>query len=174
MRIISGIHKGRKLHPPSNLPIRPTKDMAKESLFNILNHRYSFANKEVLDLFAGSGNISYEFGSRGCYKMTAIDKNKNCIAYIKEQKKKLRLNINPIQSDAIKYIKKTTNKFDFIFIDPPYNYDYYNEIQKIIIERKIIKSDGCVIIEHDKQTKFTEGNIELKKYGTVYFSIFSF
>ncbi len=174
MRIISGIHKGRKLHPPSNLPIRPTKDMAKESLFNILQNRYYFKNKEVLDLFAGSGNISYEFGSRGCYKITAVDKNKNCIAYIREQKKNLQLNINPIQSDAINYIKKTTSKFDFIFIDPPYNYENYNKIKELIIEKNIIKENGCLIIEHDKQTKFTEENLELKKYGSVCFSIFSF
>ncbi len=174
MRIISGIHKGRKLIAPKNLPVRPTTDRAKEALFNILENRYYFENKNVLDLFAGTGNIGYEFASRGCKDIIAIDKNKSCINYIQKTASTLGININAILDDSLEYITKCNKQFDFIFVDPPYNYPNYQDIKKNILEKKIIKKNGCLIIEHDKNTIFLDQHLDHRKYGNIHFSIFSF
>ncbi|MBL6874282.1 MAG: RsmD family RNA methyltransferase [Flavobacteriales bacterium] len=171
MRIISGVHKGKKIQAPTNLPIRPTTDRAKESLFNILENRYLFENKKILDLFSGSGNISFEFSSRANVEITAVDNNLNCIEFIRKINKELNYNITTVQSDCIKFINNTNEKFDIIFMDPPYNYEQYHALRELIIEKKIINRDGCLIIEHDRNTMFEDDSIDLRKYGKVYFSI---
>ena len=174
MRIIAGTHKGRKINPPNNLTVRPTTDRAKEALFNILENRYYFDEKNALDLFSGTGNISYEFASRGCEKIVAVDNNYNCVNYIEETTKDLDFNISTIKSDCLQYLKNCKQQFNFIFADPPYNYNQYKELKNIVIDNNLIKKDGCLIIEHDKETAFKEDNVELRKYGTIHFSIFSF
>ena len=97
MRIISGTHKGRRLIAPSTLPVRPTTDRAKESLFNIIQNRYYFEEKNMLDLYSGTGNIAYEFASRGCDKILVVDNNYNCIKYIEETANRLDFNIITIK-----------------------------------------------------------------------------
>lgn len=174
MRIISGTHKGRRLMAPSTLPVRPTTDRAKESLFNIIQNRYYFEEKNMLDLYSGTGNIAYEFASRGCDKILAVDNNYNCINYIEETANSLRFNIATIKSDCLKYLKNCKQEFDFIFADPPYDYDSYQELKNLIFENKLVKKGGLLIIEHDKETQFEGDNLELRKYGTLQFSIFSF
>jgi 16S rRNA (guanine(966)-N(2))-methyltransferase RsmD len=174
MRIISGKKKGGVITFNDKLPVRPTTDKAKEGIFNILNNRYYFNNKNVLDLFSGTGSISFEFASRGCENVTAIDNHSKCVNHIKKNSEKFNLNINTECCDAIKYLNKNTLKFNFIFVDPPYNYKYYQTIKNIIFDKKIIKKNGCLIIEHDKNTSFQAENLELKKYGISCFSIFSF
>ena len=174
MRIISGTHKSRRLIAPNTLPVRPTTDRAKEALFNILENRYYFDEKNVLDLFSGTGNISYEFASRGCEKIVAVDNNYNCVNYIEKTTKDLDFNISTIKSDCLQYLKNCKQQFSFIFADPPYNYNQYQELKNIVIDNNLIKKDGCLIIEHDKETAFEEDNVELRKYGTIHFSIFSF
>ena len=173
MRIISGLKKGIRFTPPSNLPVRPTTDRAKESIFNILEHRYFFDNKNCLDLFSGTGNIAYEFASRGCNEVLAVDRNHKCIDYIKKNSEKIDLKINVIESECLSYLNKCDRKFNFIFADPPYSYQSYKELISIINSKKIIKKDGCLILEHNKDIKFDE-SVELRKYGGVYFSIFTF
>ena len=103
-----------------------------------------------------------------------MDINKKCILFIKSQIKQLEINLNIIHEDATKFIRKNNKKFDFIFLDPPYIFKYYNELKELIIDKNIINKGGCLIIEHDKNTSFNDYNVELKKYGSVYFSIFSF
>ena len=125
MRIISGKHKSRRLQAPKSLPVRPTTDMAKESLFNILNNTYYFDNISVIDLFSGTGNISYEFGSRGTETIYAIDAHFGCIKYINETAKILDLPINTFKSDVYKFLEKTSIQGDVIFADPPYNFEEY-------------------------------------------------
>jgi len=174
MRIISGTHKGRRLIAPNTLPVRPTSDRAKESLFNILENRYYFNEKNVLDLFSGTGNISFEFASRGCEKIVAVDNDYNCVNYIKKTTTDLSFNISTSKSDCLQYLKNCKQQFNFIFADPPYNYTQYQDLKNLVIENNLIKKDGCLIIEHDKETKFEADNIELRKYGTIHFSIFSF
>ena len=173
MRIISGLKKGKRFLPPNNLPVRPTTDRAKEGLFNILENRYFFENKNCLDLFSGTGNIAYEFASRGCQEVLAIDKNQKCISYIERNSKELDIKIDVVKSECLSYLNSCNKKFNFIFADPPYNYQLYKELVNIIYERKIIKKDGCLILEHNKDIQFNEST-EIRKYGGVYFSIFTF
>lgn len=171
MRIISGLHKGRKIYAPKNLPVRPTTDRAKEALFNILSNKYDLESLDVLDLFSGTGNISFEFASRNTKNIIAIDKNNNCTNFIKETSKNLNFNINTILSDALTFIKNTERKFDIIFADPPYNSLFYKELKNLIVDRKLINNGGCLIIEHDKSILFDDQNIDIRKYGNVNFSI---
>ena len=174
MRIISGKHKGRRLIAPSILPVRPTSDRAKESLFNIIQNRYYFEEKNMLDLYSGTGNIAYEFASRGCIKIMAVDNNYNCINYIEENSNSFGFDIKTIKADCLKYLENCKQEFNFIFADPPYNYNNYKELKKIIFDKKLVKKDGILIIEHDKETKFEGDNLEVRKYGNIHFSIFSF
>ena len=128
MRIISGHHKGRKIIPPKNLNARPTTDIAKESLFNILHNHYKMNKISTLDLFSGTGNISYEFGSRGCKNIISIDYNYTATSFIKTTSNILSLNIRTIKIDALKYLDSTKETFDIIFADPPYKYEKHQDI----------------------------------------------
>ena len=174
MRIISGKHKARKIIAPKNLPVRPTTDRAKESIFNILENRYDFSENKILDLFSGTGNLSYEFSSRNALDITAVDINKNCIKFIEKINNELNFNIRTMLSDSFKFVSQTDENFDLIFIDPPYNYNNYHKIKDIIIERKVINDGGCIIIEHDKRINFNDKNTEIRKYGSVFFTMFNF
>jgi len=174
MRIVSGTHRGRKINPPNNLDVRPTTDRAKEALFSILDSRYYFYDKNVLDLFSGTGNISFEFASRGCEKITAVDKNSKCVHFIEETKEELKMNINTVQADCIKYLGNLNQQFNFIFADPPYSFEEYQKLKDIIVANNLVKKDGCLIIEHDNTTSFDDKNVEVRRYGGVHFSIFSF
>ena len=174
MRIISGTHKGRRLIAPNTLPVRPTTDRAKEALFNILENRYFFDGKNVLDLFSGTGNIAFEFASRGCEEILVVDNNFNCINYIGETSNDLGFNISTVKSNCLQYLKNYKQQFNFIFADPPYDYEEYQELKNLVFEKNLVKKDGVLIIEHNKETSFEANNVELRKYGTVHFSIFSF
>lgn len=174
MRIIAGTHKGRKIHPKNNLNVRPTTDKAKEALFNIIESRYFFTEKNMLDLFSGTGNIALEFASRGVDKVIAVDNNSNCIEFIRSTSKDLKLNVNTVKSDGLKYTQNCQDQFNFIFADPPYNYKYHQELKEMIISGNLVKEDGLLIIEHDRETTFDEKNVETRQYGAVHFSLFSF
>ncbi|MDA9663547.1 16S rRNA (guanine(966)-N(2))-methyltransferase RsmD [bacterium] len=174
MRIISGKHKGRNIIAPNNLPVRPTSDRAKEALFNILESKYYFKGKNLLDLFSGTGNISYEFCSRGIKHSTCVEKNNNCINFIEKTISELDFNISTIKSDSMKYLENCKKKFNFIFVDPPYNYDNYEELKQLIIDRELLEKDGILVIEHDHNTKFNDKKVEVRKYGKVHFSLYSF
>ncbi|NVJ88819.1 MAG: RsmD family RNA methyltransferase [Flavobacteriaceae bacterium] len=176
MRIISGKYKGRRLKAPKNLPVRPTTDMAKESLFNILNNLFYFEAISVLDLFSGTGNISYEFASRGTKMITAVDANYNCIKYISTTAKDLTVDINTIKSDVFKFLEKTTLQSDVIFTDPPYNFseDQFLEIANLVFQRDLLHESGVLIIEHSKHTSL-ENHPKFsyqKRYGGNVFSFF--
>ena len=174
MRIIAGTHRGRKIKPPSNLPVRPTTDRAKESLFSIIDNGYYFEDRTVLDLFCGTGNVSFEFASRGVEKVTSVDNNNNCIYFIDKTTEQMQLNISTIKADSLKFVERCKQQFNFIFADPPYDYENYRKLKETIIANKLIAKDGLLIIEHNKETIFNDENVSLRKYGTVHFSIFSF
>ena len=174
MRIVAGTHKGRKINPPNNLTVRPTTDRAKEALFSIIESRYFFAEKTMLDLFSGTGNIALEFASRGVEKAVAVDHNINCVEFITATSKSFKFNISVVQSDGLKYAQNCKDQFNFIFIDPPYSYKNYQELKEVVIKNNLVKKDGLLIIEHDKETVFNDDNVEVRKYGTVHFSLFSF
>ena len=176
MRIISGKLKGRRLRAPKNLPVRPTTDMAKEALFNILNNNYYFDSITVIDLFSGTGNISYEFASRGTQNIYAIDANYNCIKYISTTAKELDLEINTFKSDVYKFIDKTSMQADIIFADPPYDFEVekFLEIVDTVFSKNLLKEEGVLIIEHSKQTDLSthEKHSYDKRYGGNVFSFF--
>lgn len=176
MRIISGTHKGRRLVAPTKLPVRPTTDFAKEGLFNILRNRYHLSAISVLDLFAGTGNISYEFASRGVANITCVDADYGCVQYIKKTAESLGFPITTIKSDVFSYLEKSGHKADIIFADPPYEVDlnFYEQLATLISDNKLLTDDGVLIIEHPKHTDLSAvlGFIENRKYGSSVFSFF--
>lgn len=177
MRIISGIHRGRKLNPPNNLPIRPTTDFAKEGLFNVLNNLVDFESIQVLDLFAGTGSISFEFISRGAEKVVSVDNNVGCIKFIEQTTKLFKIdNLSIIQKDAFKYIEQTNLKFDVIFADAPYDMSNIIDIHKIIFERNLLNENGWLILEHSSDRILVSEAYfnQLRKYGKVHFSFFNY
>lgn len=173
MRIISGRHKGKIIVAPKKLPVRPTTDMAKEALFNILENRYFLDGKRVLDLFSGTGNIAFEFASRNCEDVTAIDQNFQCTRFIEKMAKELNYNISVKKIDCLDFVQKTKKKFDIIFADPPYNFKHYQQMKYNIFDNNLVRKDGCLIIEHNSSANFDKENVELRKYGSVHFSIFT-
>lgn len=176
MRIISGTHKGRRIIAPSKLPVRPTTDMAKEALFNILNNSFHLSSISVLDLFSGTGNISYEFAARGAEDITAVDGNYDCVKFIKKTSEELNFPITTIKSDVFKYLERAPIKADIIFADPPYNMDKedFKKIATLVFEKKLLNEDGELIIEHSKHTDLSdiENHRESRKYGSSVFSFF--
>ncbi len=176
MRIISGSHKGRRLTAPKKLPVRPTTDRSKEALFNILQHQYDWKNTAVLDLFAGTGNISYEFGSRGVKNIIAIDQNKMCVDFIRKTSESLGLPIQLTQMDSLKYLSAVKTQFDLIFADPPYDLrtQQYIEIIEKVFTNQLLDQQGQLIIEHSDQEKFEHHTkfSKSRKYGSNVFSFF--
>ncbi|AXG70380.1 ribosomal RNA small subunit methyltransferase D [Kordia sp. SMS9] len=176
MRIISGKHKGRRFQAPKKLPVRPTTDLAKESLFNILNNHYYFHEISVLDLFAGTGNISYEFASRGTETITAVDGDYGCVSFIKKTAALLNLNITALKSDVFKFLDKTYLKSDIIFTDPPYAFtiEQFEKIILTVFERELLLEGGFLIVEHAKETTLDHvKNFSFSKnYGSSVFSFF--
>ncbi|HEY9168830.1 MAG TPA: RsmD family RNA methyltransferase [Lutibacter sp.] len=176
MRIISGIHKSKRIQAPKNLPVRPTTDMAKEALFNILNNLYYFNEIAVLDLFSGTGNISYEFGSRGTENITAVDMHAACVNFINITAKSLDLPITTVKSDVYKFLEKAKTKYDVIFADAPYEFELelFEKIVALVFENNLLTEDGVLVLEHAKQTDF-KNHTRLsyqKKYGGNVFSFF--
>jgi 16S rRNA (guanine966-N2)-methyltransferase len=155
VRIISGKYKGRRISPPKNLPVRPTTDMSKESLFNILNNHFNFDDLKVLDLFAGTGNISYEFGSRGSNNITAVDDDFGCIKFIKQTAGEFDFDIAAIKSNVFSFLEKNKSVYDLIFADPPYHMEQkkFEKLVETVFANELLDPDGMMIIEHSKYTK---------------------
>lgn len=176
MRIISGTYKGRRLTAPKNLPVRPTTDFAKEALFNILRVRYYFEEIAVLDLFSGTGNISFECASRGVQNITSVDDHHGCIQYINKVSEEFSFPIKTIKSDVFKYLEKASGKFDVIFADPPYDFDIsqLSSILTTVFEKKLLNEEGILIIEHSKMNDLSSSQnfVEARKYGGNLFSFF--
>lgn len=176
MRIISGTHKGKRLVAPKKLTVRPTKDMAKESLFNILEHRYHLENMKVMDLFAGTGNISFEFASRGVTQIVAVDSFQGCIQFISKTSDELKFPITPIKSDVYRFLERFSGKIDLIFADPPYDFEpsRFNRIIELVLEREILSEEGVLIVEHSSGTDLGKHTnlLETRRYGGSIFSFF--
>lgn len=176
MRIISGQYKGKRLTAPKSLPVRPTTDFAKEALFNILNHRLDFNEVKLLDLFAGTGNISYEFASRGAKEITCVDADFGCIKYISATTDELSFPIRAIKSDVYKYISSAAGTFDVVFADPPYAFtiEQMDSLVQSLYLNNWIDEDGMLIIEHTKHIDLSSilNFTEARKYGGSVFSFF--
>lgn len=178
MRIIRGKFKTRYYKVPKNFPSRPTTDFAKEGLFNILENRIDLEDLEILDLCAGTGNISFEFLSRDAGDVVAVDQNMNCVRHIDKMAREFDCEdqIDVIKSDILKFVDLTDRKFDLIFADPPYLYPDYQKLVQLIFEKNVLNPNGLVIIEHGKETNFKENEnfIFERSYGNVHFSFFEY
>lgn len=176
MRIISGLHKGRKILPPKNLPVRPTTDFAKEALFNILRSRLYFDEIRCLDLFSGTGSISFELASRGVPSVVAVDVHHGCIRFIGKISKDLELPVEAVQSDVFRFLENHSSSYQLIFADPPYDFEYekFEELINLIFEMKLLTEDGVLIVEHTKRMDLSGVNhfSESRKYGDSTFSFF--
>ncbi|MGG7036734.1 MAG: 16S rRNA (guanine(966)-N(2))-methyltransferase RsmD [Flavobacterium sp.] len=178
MRIISGKYKGRRISPPKNLPVRPTTDMSKEALFNVLNNHFNFSELKILELFAGTGSISYEFASRGCTPILCVDGDMGCVNFIKKTAKEFDFDITAIKSDVFKFLEKHRGAYDIIFADPPYDLSQqdFEKIIELIFENELLDEEGMLVVEHSKYTKLDHmSNYSFQKnYGGSVFSFFEF
>ena len=176
MRIISGLYKSRKIVAPKNLPVRPTTDMAKEGLFNVLNNLYYFDDISVLDLFAGTGNISYEFASRGTTNIICVDQDFGCIKFINQTAETFNMPIQTIKSDVFKYLEKANIQTNIIFADPPYGFEdeQFFLIPELVFKNNLLLEEGLLIIEHSKHTNMSNQDYfsYSKNYGSNVFSFF--
>ncbi len=176
MRIISGKYKGKRITAPKRLPVRPTTDMAKEALFNILNNNYYFEKISVLDLFSGTGNISFEFASRGTDQIVAVDADFGCVKFIGQTARELHFNITAIKSNVLPYLEKAAQKTDIIFADPPYDMALaeFERISELVFKNQLLREDGVLIIEHSKQMDLSSSLhfSRERKYGGSVFSFF--
>lgn len=176
MRIIAGKYRGKTFSPPKGLPVRPTKDRAKEALFNILEHRFGVEDAVVLDCFAGTGNLTFEFLSRGAEKVVAVEQDTRCAAFIK----KIVAEINEeahcevVRAEVRHYLQKENEAFGIIFMDPPYAMDRQEELILLCFERKLLLKEGLLILEHSSRKSFSNlpNFIECRKYGDSSFSLF--
>lgn len=176
MRIVGGKFKSRRFSIPKNFPSRPTTDFAKEGLFNILEHQYPLENLQILDLCAGTGNISMEFLSREAGNILAIDQNFNSVRHIKSLVKEFGCEdeLVVIKSEITKFLNATDKKFDLIFADPPFAFVSHAAIAEVIFERNILNENGVLIIEHGKELSMenTTHFSFVRMYGNVHFSFF--
>ncbi len=175
MRIIGGAHQRRIIQPPPGLPVRPTTDKAKEALFNILNQRVEFEGLRVLDLFSGTGNVSYEFASRGAVEVVSVEMNSKCCRFINKVKSQLRFdNLSCLKMDVMRYIRNSPGGFDLVFADPPYQMDGIEDLPHKIMDKRIITDGGILIIEHGPGVSFSVNPrlTETRKYSKVHFSFF--
>jgi 16S rRNA (guanine(966)-N(2))-methyltransferase RsmD len=175
LRIIGGKFKGRRINPPSNFKARPTTDFAREGLFNILNNRVDFESLDVLDLFSGTGSMSFEFASRGASSVHLVEKDMRHILGIKKIIKELELeNVKPVHIDVRAYLKTCSVKYDVVFADPPYELAWLKELPDLVIHAGVIKENGFFILEHPRDLSFTGHKLffEHRNYGGVNFSFF--
>lgn len=175
MRIISGKYRGKTIFPGKDFNSRPTTDFAKESLFNILANIVDFGQVKVLDLFAGTGGIGFEFASRGSMQVDAVENNFRHFEFIKKTAKELKFDeYKAIKSDVLKYIERCPFKYDIIFADPPYDWEQTEKLPGLVFESGIMAPEAMFILEHSKRVSFA-GNQRMfdhRVYGNVHFSFF--
>lgn len=175
MRIISGKYKGRAITPPRNLRARPTTDFAKENLFNVLSNLMDFEACDVLDLFAGTGSISYEFASRGARSVTSVEINAVHHDFIRRTAVQLGIeNLYAVKANVFRYLKSCPKQFDLIFSDAPYDLEGSEQVIKQVLENDLLRNGGLLIFEHSKKMDFSSYPEfwQLRSYGSVQFSFF--
>ncbi|MFN2458029.1 MAG: RsmD family RNA methyltransferase [Chitinophagaceae bacterium] len=176
MRIISGYLGGRRINPPSNMPFtRPTTDVAKEGLFNILENNIQLEKLKTLDLFGGTGSISYELASRGVSDLAIVEKDPQMLDFIKKKTTEFKIDtLKIVRSDVFKFIEQCTEQFDFIFAGPPYSLKNIDDLPKLIFKRQLLKQDGWFVLEHTPRNNYESYEYfkSARNYGTTVFSIF--
>ena len=175
MRIISGKCGGRIINPPKNLRARPTTDFAKENLFNVLGNMIDFEGITVLDLFAGTGSMSYEFASRGAASVTSVEINAVHYNFIRQTAKGFGLdNLHPVKANVFLYLKSCAKQYDVIFSDAPYDLEGSEQVINLVMENNLLKDGGILIFEHSKMMNVSDypNFKQTRSYGSVQFSIF--
>lgn len=176
MRIIGGEHGGRRFNPPNNMPYtRPTTDIAKEGLFNVLQHKLDFEQLKTLDLFGGTGSISYELASRGVPDLTIVEKDTQMFEFIKKTTLALRIeNLKAVKMDVFKFIDNCGDKFDFIFAGPPYALTTIDDLPRRIFEKQLLQKDGWFVLEHTPRNDYKSFPYysSERNYGTTIFTVF--
>ncbi|MDR2886362.1 MAG: RsmD family RNA methyltransferase [Rikenellaceae bacterium] len=175
MRIISGSHRGRVIHPPTNLRARPTTDFAKENIFNVLANYVDFEEIDVLDLFSGTGSIGYEFASRGAKSITSVEVNAVHHNYIARTAREFGFNaIRAVRANAFLYLKSTPQHFDVVFSDAPYDLSGSEQVVELVFGRGLLNPGGILVFEHSKGVDLSAHPrfLFMKSYGSVYFSVF--
>lgn len=175
MRIISGKYGRRRFDVPKNITARPTTDFARENIFNVLENLEGFEDKSACDLFAGTGAVSFEFLSRGCNYVTAVENAPVQISFIKKVAEVLKdTALHVVRCDVFKFIEENQKGYDYIFADPPYDHPRFEEIPSLILDSRLVKPGSIVIIEHSKNRDFSflPGFNQRRVYGSVNFSIF--
>lgn len=175
MRIIGGSLSGIRLNPPGNLPVRPTTDVAKEALFNILQQYLEWDDAVCLDLFCGTGNISFELASRGVPKVLSVDIHSKCLFYVQDIANKYELHmIRTRKADVFKFIQGCKESFDFIFADPPYDIGQLPQLPELILSGGMLKSGGVLVVEHPSMRRLIPHplHVETRKYGNSSFSFY--
>ena len=176
MRIISGQFGGRKINPPSKMPYtRPTTDLAKEGLFNILQNQVDFEGAKTLDLFGGTGSIIYELASRGAASLTIIEKDNTMFQFIKDNIQKLGIeHCFVLKMDVFRFMETCQDKFDFIFAGPPYALTTINQIPEMVMDKQLVAAGGVFVLEHTPRNNYEgyRGFVKQRNYGTTVFSFF--
>jgi 16S rRNA (guanine966-N2)-methyltransferase len=175
LRIIGGKYGGRRIDPPANLKARPTTDFAREGLFNILSNRVDFETVHVLDLFSGTGSISYEFASRGAACVHLIERDARHISGIKRIIRELEIeNIKPVHIDVKAFLRTCTEKYEIVFADPPYDLSWLKDLPDLVTGSGVLREEGFFILEHPKHMIFSGHKLffEHRNYGGVNFSFF--
>ncbi len=176
MRIISGTLGGRRIDPPTNMPYtRPTTDIAKEGLFNILKNNLEFEKLKTLDLFGGTGNISYELASRGANDLTIVEKDTKMHDFIKKTVTDLKIgNAKVVKSEVFKFIKECNEQFDLIFAGPPYSLHTIDDLPGLIFEKVLLNPHGWFVLEHTPRNNYEAFPFyrSSRNYGTTIFSFF--
>lgn len=176
MRIIAGTLRGRRLNPPQGLPVRPTTDMARESLFNIFNNYVDYEDCRVMDLFAGTGAVSLEFVSRGAKEVTSVEINNQCTEFIKATAMQFGIrNLHVVRADVFDLLKRANRRFDIIFADPPYAIENLASLPDLVFEKQVLTDDGIFVLEHPREYSFEEHPHfwQHRAYGKVNFTFFA-
>ena len=178
MRITGGAWRGRRLKPLKSFKGRPTTDFAREGLFNLLRSRMELDDARVLDLFAGTGMVGFECASRGAASVTAIEKQRHACSYIKGCYEEFGFEgaVAVLNMNVFKYLESAVARFDFVFVDPPYDLKNLDSIPAKVRGAGLLSEDGVLVLEHGEAYSFhgEEGFVEMRKYGHVHFSFFTF
>lgn len=175
MRIIRGKYGRRRFDVPTNITARPTTDFARENLFNVLENIVDIADADVLDLFAGTGAISFEFLSRECRSVTAVEKAATQYNFIKKVAQQLNVtNMRLVKGDVDRFLATCDTPFDIVFADPPYTLPDFDTIPGKILGSGAVAPGTVVVVEHSRTYDFSSlpGFIDHRVYGSVNFSIF--
>lgn len=176
MRIISGTLGGRRFNPPASMPhTRPTTDIAKEGLFNILQNNFDFESLRTLDLFGGTGSISYELASRGVPDQTIVEKDPRMFEFIRKTAEGFGIShLHAIRMDVFKFIEGCNDQYDLIFAGPPYALTSIDELPRRIFEKHLLRKNGWFILEHTPRNDYKSFPFyrSERNYGTTIFSFF--